>query len=211
LVSHLYTGLSRLNQTGTPSFLAAVTCPTEFSPTFGSVVLANGGAYPSTATYTCRSGYSIWPAASVTRQCTALGSLVAWADRTPQCRTMVCPAITAPAQSTLTLSNRGSYPSTAYVTCNAGYALKPRGAFKVCTPNGGGLVWNTCMYKCSNYLPIPRRTNQWCRIDIKLGSLPLYCYVYMLVRIQPHRHCYIELSSYPRRHLLGRTGTYMQR
>jgi hypothetical protein len=59
---------------------AAVVCDALTAPANGSVSVANGGVYPSTATYTCDAGYSISP--SATRTCGTDGH---WSGSDPTC------------------------------------------------------------------------------------------------------------------------------
>jgi hypothetical protein len=66
--------------TGDGLTCAAVMCDALTAPTNGSVSIANGGVYPSTATYTCDAGYSISPGA--TRTCGTDGH---WSGSDPTC------------------------------------------------------------------------------------------------------------------------------
>ena len=59
---------------------AAVMCDALTAPANGSVSVANGGVYPSTATYACDAGYSISP--SATRTCGTDGH---WSGSDPSC------------------------------------------------------------------------------------------------------------------------------
>jgi hypothetical protein len=59
---------------------AAVMCDALTAPVNGSVSVANGGLYPSTATYTCDAGYSI--SSSATRTCGPDGH---WSGSDPTC------------------------------------------------------------------------------------------------------------------------------
>jgi hypothetical protein len=66
--------------TGTGLTCSGIACDSLSAPSNGAVSTTNGGLYPSTATYTCNTGFAA--ITSVTRSCNADGT---WAGAAPAC------------------------------------------------------------------------------------------------------------------------------
>ena len=102
---------------------AVVLCPSISNPLNGVVSMSNSGYYPSTATYTCNSGYALSNSSYGSIGCQATGSLTFWASSPPTCDGLPCPPLTNPDNGQVTTSNGARFPSTATYSCNNGFIL----------------------------------------------------------------------------------------
>jgi hypothetical protein len=124
----------------------ALPCAAVTAPEHGSVSVTNNGFYPSTATYTCDDGYALNPSdpslAVTTRTCGAQADGVAWSSAVaPTCTALPCPALVAPANGQVSVTNGGVYPSSAVYTCLSGYGMFGF-ASQTCVAAGTSVAWN---------------------------------------------------------------------
>jgi len=107
-----------------PTCTAAQCTPTLTNPNFGYVTVTNGGYFPSTAIYTCNTGYVLTDSTLGTNQCNAgtgeFSATAGWnaSQAAPTCTPVSCGGITAPANGAVVIN-----ANTATFSCNDGFAL----------------------------------------------------------------------------------------
>ena len=109
-----------------------VLCAALGSPSNGAVSYDNNERfYPATATYSCKSGFTL--SGSSRRTCTTSGG---WTGSAPTCTPNSCDALDRPAQGAVSVTNGGKFPSKATYSCAAGYTLQGD-ATRTCLASGG--------------------------------------------------------------------------
>ena len=117
-----------------------ISCAGLPTPANATLVLSNGGVYPSTASYACNLGFML--VGNATRACNTDGT---WTGSTPACDVQACQTLTNPVNGSVSTTNANFYPSTATYACNPGYALA--GALtRTCAGDGS---WSGSAPTCS--------------------------------------------------------------
>jgi len=129
------------------------TCAAASGPNNGGVSVSNGGRYPSTATYTCNTGYELNGDASSA----CIAATLRWDGATPTCLGRSCEVLSSPSNGAVTRSNSGLFPSTATYTCDIGYERLAGDVSRSCvgaSGNYGGAAM-TCQGKVCQPLTAP--------------------------------------------------------
>eukprot|EP00045_Choanoeca_perplexa_P018469 m.292733 g.292733 ORF g.292733 m.292733 type:complete len:3199 (-) comp17828_c0_seq1:4442-14038(-) len=110
---------ANLQWSSTSSFkCTGVSCPSLTNSLGNGTVTQTSSIFPSTATHTCNSGYTL--TGNVRRSCTTAG---AWDGSAPQCVGLPCESPPRINKGDAVASNGGDYPSTVQYTCDVGYEL----------------------------------------------------------------------------------------
>ncbi|EGD78113.1 hypothetical protein PTSG_08991 [Salpingoeca rosetta] len=118
---------------GTMPRCIGVPCP-GISIAHGSVSPSGTIRHPSTAGFSCNTGYVLMGATSA--QCQADGT---WSSPAPTCVGRLCTLLDTPNHGSVSYTNSRQYPSTATYTCQAGYELSDTGdAQRSCIASTGG-------------------------------------------------------------------------
>eukprot|EP00043_Microstomoeca_roanoka_P000945 m.30101 g.30101 ORF g.30101 m.30101 type:complete len:2800 (-) comp10579_c1_seq1:225-8624(-) len=95
-------------------------CALPPSIVHASVQTSNSGVYPSTATYTCLTGYELSNSNQRTLTCQTDGS---WSGTLPSCVGVPCPSLSLDL-GTVSPSGPIQYPNTATFSCQTGYVVQ---------------------------------------------------------------------------------------
>jgi hypothetical protein len=107
-----------------------VHCAVPGNVTNGAVTASNNMDYPSVASYTCDTGFTLQGSGSLS--CLASG---AWDRSPPTCVPTVCSPLSAPAHGFLNVTNTYNYPATATYSCEPGFRVDGA-ATRTCSPTG---------------------------------------------------------------------------
>jgi len=114
-------------------------CTPPTNVTNGVVAASNNLEYPSTATYTCDTGFSLQGPTALS--CLPTG---AWDRSPPTCAPTVCAPLSAPTHGYLNVTNTYNYPSSATYTCEPGFRVDGS-ATRTCQPAG---TWDLSAPTC---------------------------------------------------------------
>ncbi|XP_035694593.1 uncharacterized protein LOC118428599 [Branchiostoma floridae] len=97
----------------------AAQCPALTPPANGTLSPTGVNSYNDEVMFTCNQGYELEGASSVRCQANR-----AWSDLVPTCTVVQCPALTPPANGTLSPTGVNSYNDEVMFTCNQGYEME---------------------------------------------------------------------------------------
>eukprot|EP00043_Microstomoeca_roanoka_P020267 m.242728 g.242728 ORF g.242728 m.242728 type:complete len:3263 (+) comp17138_c0_seq1:1001-10789(+) len=140
---------------GTTPRCIGVPCPT-LSLNHGAISPSGLVRYPTTASFSCDTGYVVQGSSSAT--CRADGT---WSTSAPTCIGRICSTLQSPSNGQVTYTNNRHYPSDAVYSCNVGYERASGDTRRSCIGSTGTYSGTAmeCRGKQCNALTAPTNGN----------------------------------------------------